>query len=503
MTRYFLALFLCCGCAAGPMPVAAQCKAGAARPVAVISDFHMGLGRQNDKSWHSQEDFRWPNALKGFLDQLSSMHPDGIDLVIAGDFLELWQLPGDISCKGAGADLGCTIPEMKKLTQRIVAAHKVDLQALGSFAKRNQNRLHVIPGNHDSALLIPEVWKIVAPALDAQSGRVNFVSNGVWTSPDCKVLVEHGHQIGSDVNRYPDWPKVLADKGGVYYMVRPWGELFVQTLFNQEEATYPIIDNLSPETAGARYRMADRGLWKSAADVARFIAFNIFETSAVQRRASLGEHGSGSAKACVQMEINVRDYRLFAEALPADDPFRAQLEGKSPEASALQAQLTEHSKGLPEEDVAHLCAMSREARSLGNLLERKFVAREDIMRKHVAQRAKELPTIQSFIYGHTHQLEEAWRLRLALDHSVTVLNSGAFQRLIDEPGFVARVEKLGLKDTPHEGLRRITLESLSPCYGVVLIPNVDGEPKPEAMLWYQGESELKGRFVSPGNELCR
>jgi len=72
-----------------------------------------------------------------------------------------------------------------------------------------------------------------------------------------------------------------------------------------------------------------------------------------------------------------------------------------------------------------------------------------------------------FIYGHTHLLEKAWQPSSGL--SVRVLNSGAFHRVIDKKGFLLRVNAKGIK--PEEGLKKIAVEELPPCYTFVLIPS--------------------------------
>lgn len=470
----------------------------APRPVAVVSDFHMGLGRRADGQWDPKEDFRWTGALRGFLDELSRRNQDQTDLVIAGDFLELWQPPADVACIGDGADLGCTVEEMKEIVRRVVAAHKEDLAALAQFAKRGANKVHVVPGNHDSALVIPEIWQIVADAMDAASGRVALVANGVWSSADGQVVIEHGHQIGSDVNRYRDWPTVTARKDGRLYIVRPWGELFVQRLFNAEEEEYPIIDNLSPETAGARYRMADRGLWHSVGDVARFIAFNALETSARQKGAALGRT-SDAATPCTRAEAQALGYRLVLGTLPANDPFRAQVESRAPEAERLRKELDAQVANLPDEDLQHLCARQVDSTTLGAAVESRFVPRAEVIRKHLRERLANHPGMAVFVYGHTHQLEEAWTSQLDKERAVTVLNPGAFQRLLDEAGYLARVQAQNLK--PQEGLRRISLDTLAPCYGVVVVDYKAGRPTAETRMWHMPEGG-QGRFVSPGAKAC-
>jgi hypothetical protein len=80
-----------------------------------------------------------------------------------------------------------------------------------------------------------------------------------------------------------------SSRSGQRYMIQPWGEQFVQRLFNTTEREYPIIDNVSPESVGAKYRYANRKVVGTVADLARFIAFNLFETSIIQKIHVLGD----------------------------------------------------------------------------------------------------------------------------------------------------------------------------------------------------------------------
>ena len=80
-----------------------------------------------------------------------------------------------------------------------------------------------------------------------------------------------------------------------FFVVRPWGEQFVQSIFNAVEEEYSIIDNLSPESAGIRYQIADKGALATSKDAARFLFFNIFETSLKQKAQILGDECSGEA----------------------------------------------------------------------------------------------------------------------------------------------------------------------------------------------------------------
>src|SRR5262249_2640838 len=157
------------------------------RLMAFISDLHFGVGKGSDGAWDPTEDFRWPRALEGFLNKISDEGQQNADLVIVGDLVELWQPPPEIKCSGAGADLGCSIDEMTELVRRVVTAHSEELGLLRAFAERGQNRIHIIPGNHDSTLHYASVWKSLGEALNADSGRINLVTDGIWISSDGRI----------------------------------------------------------------------------------------------------------------------------------------------------------------------------------------------------------------------------------------------------------------------------------------------------------------------------
>jgi UDP-2,3-diacylglucosamine pyrophosphatase LpxH len=436
--------------------------------------------------------------------------------VIVGDFLELWQPPSGIDCVGQGADLGCTISEMVRIVEFVVAAHRDDLALIRDFARRGDNRLIVIPGNHDSSLFLPQVWAPVAAALGAESGRIVLAAAGLWSSADGRIVAEHGHQIGSDVNRYLSWPRITRESQGTTYIERPWGERFVQRIFNDQEEEYEIIDNISPETVGLKYRIADRGFPKTAADLAKFIAFNLFETSVTQKLRSLGRD-SPSAVESGLIEWNVKwardelDYRLIAEALPKDDPLRAAIKGTDTEADGLKAELSSLVKDptrLADDDVRALCSQLStmdgprcDILTAGAAIEVNFFPRQFVLRNHISGRIESHQRMSIFVYGHTHQFEEGWIMSVSSVSSVKVHNTGAFQRTVDESGFLSRIQKRNL--APAEALRAIKLEELAPCYGVVLITyDQSGVPLSDTRLWHMPEGGV-GSMVNPGDHRCQ
>ena len=482
---------------------------GSDRILVIISDLHMGVGKSPDGAWYPTEDFRWPRALSLFLEEISRQGNDRVDLLIAGDFLDMWQPPANVPCQGASADLGCTISEMKTIASLIVQAHPGEFERLRAFAQRGDNRLHFIPGNHDAALLIADVWEPLGQALAAGGGRVNFLPKGTWVSTDGKIVIEHGHQIGNDANRYDTWPDIVRQQDGQEYIIRPWGERFVQKIFNEQEANYPIIDNFAPESAGVVwYRMQERGLTGSISDLARFVAFNLFQTSLLQKDQILGGDSSPQAKP----EWNIAKarklgHRLFLASLPQDDPSRAQLLEDTEQAKEFKQQLdllALDAKKLPDTDIKMLCDLAAlqgnrlcAAPELGAVKEKLLVPKERVFATHLDQKRKEYPRLRYFIYGHTHCFEKAWPPY----GKVQILNSGAFQCLMSKEEFLNLVKRKQI--TRAEGLRQIKLEELTPRYTFIRVISENGGLKPEVLQWEMAESEAAGQIVNPGNESCK
>ena len=155
-----------------------------------------------------------------FLSVIDSQHRSTVDLVLNGDTFEL---PSDEA--GALTSL-----------DRVLAAHKAEVQALASFAKAGTNRIVLIPGDRDSALRFGKVAERVTRALGGSADRVTAASSGYWISRDGKVHAEHGHEI-----RFR-----TQDSGAL------------QELYDKIEAKYPAVDNVAIAASGAKYAARGR-----------------------------------------------------------------------------------------------------------------------------------------------------------------------------------------------------------------------------------------------------
>lgn len=462
-------------------------RAESKHTIVFLSDVHLGLGLDDPK-----EDFRTPEMVVPFLEALSATYGDAIDLVILGDLLELWQPPKHVRCAKRPANLGCTAEQMRQIAADVAKAHSAELRAFGSFAKRGENVLHVAPGNHDSALLLDVVWNEVFPKFEAPVDRVKRVKSGVWVSSDGKVAGEHGHQIAPDANRYAEWPSIT--KRG--RMIRPWGEQFVQQLFNAEEDEYPLVDNITG-SGGALMRMNEVGIGGTAKDIGRFVRFFLFQNSIAQRIALLAPPPPSEIEE-PPSRWNIRHARkkkhqLILAAIPPDHPLRRLLTDEAKK--SLDALVT---KEMSDEEIAALCAsivVSKgqshpcEEPTLGHLLRSAhLIPKSYVMRRHLAALKKEhdAPSLAIFVYGHTHVLEEPWSL--GVDGSfVKIANTGAFHRLSDEETFLdtAKAAKL----PPGVALRKLPFDFMPPCHTVVVVKydEADGLYRPQVKQWSAGK----------------
>src|SRR5262249_109480 len=152
----------------------------------------------------------------------------------------------------------------------------------------------------------------------------------------------------------------------------------------------------------------------------------------------------------------------FLEALAKDDPLRTKIEGQDASSEALRtelAALARDNNRLTDEEVRALCddlALRKAPEkcavaTAGAFLESKLVPRRHVVGAHVDGYLRDDKRLRIFVYGHTHEFEEGWPLKVTGGGQVIVHNTGAFQRTVDEAGFLARVSQKNL--TPGDALR--------------------------------------------------
>jgi UDP-2,3-diacylglucosamine pyrophosphatase LpxH len=513
-----LLLIACCSLQGILVPRATSAATGP-RLAVFISDLHLGVGKRGGSNkWHPTEDFRWADEFELFLRFIDGQGQGRTDLIIVGDFLELWQSL-ELECTGEkdrrkcrakdciydNRDLGCTEREALNRLNRILSQHTKVFQDLGAFATAGDNRLVIIPGNHDAALLYPSVRQAMLKAIPAPNNRARIAEEGYWLSADGRIMAEHGHQL-DEVNLFDKWPSPFLRESSLIHLRRPWGEQFVQEYYNQYEERFPIIDNISEEGLGVRLGLAAGDAEDAVNAVGRFFRFILFQVSWDQFRGFLGETGEPPKWDIENIRYD-EGVRFLVESIPANDPMRT-LSEKAFRAGSLKiapVNLTDAElETLCDQRAAFAEQLNRPGESplitecpradgtLGAISDYLLRTPDTILKDYLKQTYAALqhtrPNITPFdvfVYGHTHKanrgfqpVKESW--------NPTVVNTGAFQRVVTPDQLKAIQEKKALKD--KEALLVLTPEDLPACYSYIRINPHKDRPRPLLRYWVQDES---------------
>jgi UDP-2,3-diacylglucosamine pyrophosphatase LpxH len=200
-----------------------------------VSDLHLGRGDELDDFLPANE-----FAFIRFLDQQSTTFLSwDVDLVVLGDFLDIWQVATDQE-KNA--------PETKEINllvlngletqraQQIIDAHPGTFRALQLFlaAAPAQRRLVLVTGNHDHSLVDAQVQAVVRQAVAggnaALASRVGFTH--YYDAPELATYAEHGNQFDGN-NDYDHFPRFGPESPGFF---------FVRLFWNRLESLEPKLD---------------------------------------------------------------------------------------------------------------------------------------------------------------------------------------------------------------------------------------------------------------------
>ena len=508
--------------------LAAGQQNGSPRLVAVIADLHMGLGRDEAGEWRVEEDFRWGDEFGLFLEALDAEGGGAADLVLNGDTFELDRLAGE-RCAADDPALGCTAPEALARLERVLAAHADTVHALAAFASSGANRLFLVPGEHDAALLFPAVARRVERALGAPGARAAVAANGSWRSDDGRIYAEHGHQIGWRVDRFEAWPAPFVERAGQRHLTRPVQAAAVDAFFDEHEARYPVVDNFADEGAGLTHGLSAAGIDDLGDAAPALLRYVLFRMPWQQFRLDL-DAGDVRPPAWDLEAVRAQGPALLVDSLPNDHRFKP-LAQRAQEAGLLTALTND----LDDDELVALCdyrAASRRARrrfervltqfdpqgppvrecprlpdSRGGLFDYFWRTRDLVYGRRLEAAQDGAPAaagpIAVFVHNHTHLID--WRQRVLeltrLGRTVivdgfspvrnalspVVVNGGPWQRTITPVQFGRLQAEHALSDA--ELLEALQPEHLAPCYGFVQIDPYDDTPTlPAIRYWRQAES---------------
>ena len=501
---------------------AAQQPGDTQRLIAVIADLHMGLGRDAAGAWLASEDFRGADEFESFLEALDAEGGGATDLILNGDTFEL----ASADCVHDDPELGCTEPEALAELERVLAAHGRAIDALAAFARAGSNRVVLVPGDHDAALLFPAVRARAEAALG--NGRVAVAAGGAWVSADGQVYAEHGHQIGWRADRFATWPEPFVERGGRRHLERPWGARTAGALLREHEQRYPVADNFADAAAGLTHALSAEAtdLGAQAADLLRYV---LFRMPWQQFRLDL-DIGDVQPPAWDLASVRAQGPPFLVDSLPDDDRFKP-LAQRALDAGSLEAPMG----AMGDAELNALCDYRAALRRSRRRLER-YLTQNDPQGPPVAEcprlpdsrggqfdyfwRTRDLiygdrlETVQAglpdrgrpiaiFVHGHTQLVD--WRQRILLSTSQgrpvivdgfspvrdalapVVVNGGAWQPTITPVQFLRLQAESGLSDA--ELMRALRPEHLAPCYSFVQVDPYDvTAAAPRIRYWREADS---------------
>jgi UDP-2,3-diacylglucosamine pyrophosphatase LpxH len=192
-----------------------------------ISDLHLGTGDE-------LEDFSKENetAFVRFLkDQSAKQQGEDVDLVILGDFLDIWQVATDQE-KSAEKSKAITLDidenlEGSRITQ-IALAHPKTFDSLNEFLMVDpaRRRLVCVTGNHDHSLVHLNLQQGIREAIVGTNqdlkDRISFPH--FYDAPELRTYAEHGSQFDAN-NKYDDFATFGPECPGFYFVRLFWNRM--------------------------------------------------------------------------------------------------------------------------------------------------------------------------------------------------------------------------------------------------------------------------------------
>jgi hypothetical protein len=477
------------------------------RFVVIASDLHLGAGKNASGEWLPVEDFRWQGDLESFLKAIDEAGKGATDLVLNGDTFELLQSTSK-DCLDRDARVGCSEKEAIARLERVVAAHAADVSALGMFARSGANRLFLVPGDHDAALLFPAVATRAIASFNAP-GRVEVATGGYWLSDDGAVYAEHGHQMPGDPYAFTAWPQPFVRSDDGAHLERVAGERLAQTLYNDLETRFPILDNFAQEGAGLKYIAAADPMALPANAIQPLLMFFHARPTWQQFRLEL-DGGDVQPPEWDLEAVRRGGPSVLAESLLPDDRFRPVVDR-----ALSDGKLALDPATLTDQQLVAICdyraALRRSRRRLersmtqapttgraptecprtpatrGSAFDYFWRSRDELMvngfdRMRAALAADKRPaqSIKVIALGHTHLAAAPLPLSRR-DALPVVVNSGAWHRTVTPFQIEEVMQERGWSES--DVLRQLRLEDLPACYGVIWIEPYSADPKPRVRFW--------------------
>lgn len=227
----------------------------------VVSDFHLSRGKWlKDGRRNPLEDFHQDERFRELLDHYSSgpYQDTEVELIINGDFfdpLAIIPLPDTRkNRKKLEFPIEVEEPAAVQKFQIIAEGHPVSFQAMREFLRRGK-RIVFRWGNHDAALLWPEVQNFLTQTLSPP--RPEQLEFQVKPYIFDRICVDHGHQFET-LNQFDENNLFMVRKtrdGERKIQNLPFGSFFVLGFINRLKLERSYINQVQPFRAYLRLAM--------------------------------------------------------------------------------------------------------------------------------------------------------------------------------------------------------------------------------------------------------
>lgn len=195
--------------------------------IVAISDLHLGVGERRSLN-DPPEGFLHDAQLAGLIAHLSQDWPEPTALLLLGDIFEL---PGGfIHSRRRPGFLIVELADLLERVERIAAAHPEVFASLAGFMATG-GTIHLVPGNHDPALLIPEVGEGLVKNIAAAGCAVQAVRDRLTIHPGAfhlpgELHAQHGNQL-HDMNAFasPAQPYRRTERSSLFQLEDPLGSV--------------------------------------------------------------------------------------------------------------------------------------------------------------------------------------------------------------------------------------------------------------------------------------
>jgi UDP-2,3-diacylglucosamine pyrophosphatase LpxH len=374
--------------------------------VYVVSDLHLGPGKLPNGAWDPLEDFKHDAEFIAFLETIGRS-ADPVELVLAGDFLEYPQVLPKLGLTSPADDLGTTEAESLLRTEvilglrpEIASGHRAVFAALRRFMMEGHS-ITIVVGNHDVDLLWRRVWALVfdtiyPPGAWGDLRRVPYAYT-LGNGERGRVYIEHGHEYDPPNRITPRMEHPFTiDQQGVPRLIRCWGTLFVDKVYNQLERERWFIDNVKPIMRVVKLGLRNDFRFTATALglVTRFLVGSGLPPLGAGADMILG---AGEAPTLEEMVASVADPDLRAalEAQLADPVAREELERELRALAPVEWAMIQ-AGAAPQQTLDEAIEGPQDELILG------FGRQEDPYRAAARVALEADPSLATVIMGHTH-----------------------------------------------------------------------------------------------------